>query len=127
MIAFRRDGPTFLCRLEEIEEGEGRGFAIGEGADAVDIFVVRIGDKLHGYVNSCPHAGTPLDWKPDRFLNADGSRLMCHTHGALFRIEDGYCEAGPCAGDSLTALEVTLDENGQVLLQGLPQAWQPRG
>ena len=42
-----------------------------------------------GYVNSCPHLGSPLDWVPNRFLSADGRHVLCATHGALFRIEDG--------------------------------------
>ena len=77
--------------------------------------MVRRGERVFGYVNACPHAGTPLDWQPDRFLDAEGSRLMCHTHGALFRVEDGYCEAGPCAGDRLTPFAVEIDAAGQVV------------
>ena len=114
--------PRVLCRLDEIEDGEGRGFTLGEGIDATDLLVVRQGKKVYGYVNSCPHAGTPLDWVPDRFLNADGSRLMCHTHGALFRIEDGFCTAGPCAGDSLTPVAVAVDPGGRVVLTGPAEA-----
>ena len=71
------------------------------------------------WIAPCDHAspaGTPLDWVPDRFMNADGSRLMCHTHGALFRIEDGHCIAGPCAGDALRPLAVEVDGAGQVIL-----------
>lgn len=120
MTEASRDEPVVLCRLEEIEDGEGRGFIFGASAEAIDIFVVRSGEKVYGYVNSCPHAGTPLDWQPDRFLNAEGSRLMCHTHGALFRIEDGYCETGPCAGDSLTPVKIAVVDDGRVVLIGLP-------
>ncbi len=108
----------FLCRLEDIEDGEGKGFVFGEGLERREIFVVREEESIYGYANVCPHAGTPLDWEPDRFMNADGSYLMCHTHGALFRIEDGYCIAGPCAGMSLTPVAVRLAEDGRVLLAG---------
>jgi nitrite reductase/ring-hydroxylating ferredoxin subunit len=108
---------TVLCRLEEIEDGEGRGFSLGEGTEAVDIVVVREGERVYGYVNSCPHTGTPLDWTPDQFMSEDGGHILCATHGALFRIENGHCLAGPCMGDSLTAAPVALDGAGRVVLR----------
>ncbi|MDJ0943491.1 MAG: Rieske (2Fe-2S) protein [Kiloniellales bacterium] len=109
-------GDGYLCRLEDIEDGEGRGFVFGEGLARREIFVVREAEAVYGYANACPHAGTPLDWEPDRFMNADGSYLMCHTHGALFRIEDGYCIAGPCAGASLTTVALQVAEDGGIYL-----------
>jgi nitrite reductase/ring-hydroxylating ferredoxin subunit len=90
-----------LCRLEEIGEGAARGFVIGGGAERREVFVYREGERLFGYVNSCPHVGTPLDMAGDDFLTTDGSRFLCHTHGAQFRIEDGLCVAGPCQGKRL--------------------------
>jgi len=35
--------------------------------------------------------------------------IQCATHGALFRIRDGYCVAGPCAGQGLIPLEVKVE------------------
>lgn len=105
------EGATRLCRLEEIEDGEGKGFVLGEGTDRLEIFVVREGDRIYGYVNSCPHVGTPLEFQPDRFMNADGSYILCHTHGALFEIETGYCSAGPCAGQNLARVEVAIHDD----------------
>lgn len=105
-----------LCRLQEIPDGEARGFDLGPGLEPREVFVVRDGRRLHGYVNACPHLGTPLEFQPDRFLTADGSFILCSTHGALFRIEDGYCIAGPCAGRSLTGVGLVVDPSGAVLL-----------
>ena len=62
------------------------------------------------YVNACPHIGTPLDWVPDRFLSRDGTRIICATHGAEFRINDGFCTRGPCVGASLEPLLITINE-----------------
>lgn len=108
-----------LCRLEEIPEGEGLGFTLGEGERRRYIFVVRQGARVFGYVNSCPHIGTPLDMVPDRFMTADKRHILCMTHGARFRVYDGYCFAGPCQGRSLAKLELAL-EGGEVLLKRLP-------
>lgn len=71
---------------------------------------MRQGDAVHVYVNSCPHIGTPLDWMPDRFLSADGSHIICATHGAEFRISDGECVYGPCMGDRLEAVMIQIND-----------------
>ena len=109
-----------LCQLAEIEDGEGKGFAIETADSPCDIFVVREGDAAYGYVNACPHTGTPLDWTPDKFMSEDSGHIMCATHGALFQLEDGDCIAGPCAGDRLTAVSVTVDDDGRVMLNSDP-------
>lgn len=95
---------VLLCRLEDISESAGRGFRVGGRS----IFVVRKNGRLFGYVNACPHVGTPLDWAPDVFLDLDRQAIQCSTHGARFRIEDGYCFAGPCAGRSLTPVALAI-------------------
>ena len=110
-----------LCRLDDIEEGQGKSFTLGSGpggaeSGAHDIFVVREGAAVYGYVNSCPHLGTPLDWQGDRFISDDSGLIMCATHGAQFEIEDGACVSGPCAGQSLEAVAVTLDGDNRVIL-----------
>ncbi|MFQ5774303.1 MAG: Rieske (2Fe-2S) protein [Kiloniellaceae bacterium] len=105
--------PRALCRLEDIADGQAKGFILDDGRE---IFVVRAGGEVHGYVNSCPHQGTPLDWTPDCFISAQTGLIMCATHGAQFRIEDGACVAGPCAGNKLRPAPVRLDGDGRVVL-----------
>ena len=92
---------TALCRIDEIPDGAARGFTLESGAAKLRIFAVRRGDAVHVYVNRCPHVGTPLDWAEDEFLDREGRHIVCATHGALFRIDDGFCLAGPCSGDRL--------------------------
>ena len=106
-----------LCPPEAIPDGGGRGFVFGEGTSRWAVFVIRRGDDLSAFVNSCPHTGTPLDWLPDRFMSADGEHIQCATHGARFRIEDGFCIHGPCAGKSLERVDVAVRE-GRVVLAG---------
>lgn len=101
-----------LCRLADLPDGQGRGFG---RQDDDDIFVVRQGDNIYGYVNCCPHAASPLDWVEDQFMNLDGSRILCATHGAEFRIEDGYCVLGPCSGESLVPVAITVRDGNVVL------------
>lgn len=72
---------------------------------------------LRAYLNRCEHLPIPLDGGSRRFLSEDGSHLVCGTHGALYRREDGFCVEGPCAGKSLLALPVRVDEDGWVELE----------
>jgi nitrite reductase/ring-hydroxylating ferredoxin subunit len=112
-----------LCRAEDIADGQAKGFYLGEGPAARALFVVRDGSKLHGYVNACPHLGTPLEFRPDRFISADGKHILCSTHGALFEIDGGYCVSGPCAGKRLTPVRVAIDAAERIVLaEALPAA-----
>ncbi|MGH7076271.1 MAG: Rieske (2Fe-2S) protein [Stellaceae bacterium] len=102
--------PRRLCRVEDIPDGTARGFSFGSGIDRREIFVHRAGDCLRGYDNACPHQGTPLNFLPDRFLTREGDRFLCTTHGAQFRIADGYCLSGPCQGKSLKPIELRVED-----------------
>jgi len=107
--------PVALCRAEDVAEGAGRGFRLGEGTAQIAVFVIRWRGTLHAYVNSCPHIGTPLDWAPDRFLSRDGTRVICSTHGAEFEPMTGECVRGPCFGDRLEAVNIEI-RDGTILV-----------
>lgn len=108
--------PVVLCRLDEIPDGGCKGFMVGEGAARRELFGVRRGERVFIYENSCPHTGGPLDWQPDVFLDIEKKLIQCATHGALFRIEDGYCVHGPCIGKHLAAQPVRVVD-GRVWLE----------
>jgi len=98
----------FLCPSEALSEGCSRGFEYA----GLRVFAVRREGRVYAYQNRCPHRGVPLEWQPDQFLDASASLIQCATHGALFLIETGECVAGPCAGQSLTALGCREDSQG---------------
>lgn len=96
-----------LCRVEEIPDGEARGFPAQPGG-FTGLFAIRRGARVLVYVNSCPHIGLPLEPVPDRFLDRKREMIICAAHGARFRVEDGECVSGPCIGDALEAVRVEL-------------------
>ncbi|WP_238366136.1 Rieske (2Fe-2S) protein [Mesobacterium pallidum] len=108
--------PRALCRLDEIADGG----AVGLCPDArgrATVVAVRRGEVVHAWRNLCPHQDrVRLGWRRDAFMNGEGTHLMCAAHGALFRPEDGICTSGPCIGDALNRVHVTV-ENGVVLGQ----------
>jgi nitrite reductase/ring-hydroxylating ferredoxin subunit len=95
-----------LCRLADIPDGGGKGFWFGRDTARFGVFLIRQGDDVHAYENCCPHRGTPLDWLPDRFLDRGGRHILCATHGALFRIADGFCLIGRCVGAQLRMVAI---------------------
>ena len=99
---------TRLCDLDDIADGGSEGFIADTAAGKRALMVIRRGDKVFAYVNSCPHIGSPLDLQPGRFLNREGTLILCTTHGALFRIEDGFCVFGPCAEKSLISVKTEI-------------------
>ncbi|HEX9460966.1 MAG TPA: Rieske (2Fe-2S) protein [Alphaproteobacteria bacterium] len=98
-----------LCRLEDLADPGAKGFSLRDDRAKVEIFVVRSQGEVRGYVNSCPHIGTPLDFLPDRFLTRDRTEILCSTHGARFEIATGLCLAGPCKGRALTGVPLAVD------------------
>ena len=113
--------PTSLCRLQDIEDPGCREYTIRiEPEHEQAIFLVRQGEQVFGYINSCPHTLVALNWQPEVFLNLEKDYIQCGTHGALFRIEDGYCVRGPCSGASLLAIPVRISSDGQIRLESMP-------
>lgn len=89
-----------LCAVAELADPGTRGFRFREGSRLFAGFVLRQGEAVRGFVESCPHAGWPLSALPDRYLTRDDRHILCAGHGALFRL-DGECMAGPCVGERL--------------------------
>lgn len=99
---------TELCRVLDIPEGQGKELVFGAGKRAFRMFLVRRGRAVWAYVNACPHFQIPLNHR-DTFVNPGATLIRCASHYALFRFEDGHCVDGPCAGDSLEAIPISVD------------------
>lgn len=108
-----------LCEMRDLDDPGTRAFAVGAGPWPLRGFVVRQNGRVFAYVNRCPHAGHPLNLRPDRFLTEDGSLILCNSHGALFEPATGVCVDGPCIGQQLQTLPIRV-EDGLVLLDGDP-------
>ena len=97
-----------LCKLTDIPDGGSVGVLPNRrGRD--QIVLVRQGQHVYGYVNNCPHYDrAPLGWKKGEFLSGDKRHIMCAAHGALFDIQTGVCELGPCLGQSLASVPLDV-------------------
>jgi len=104
-----------LCSLGDLGASGAKGVVIGSGLEQSRYVIVRAGDGVKCYLNECPHQGTPLDTFPNKFLDELGEHLVCSTHGARFKVEDGVCVLGPCLGQSLSPRDILI-RDGQVYL-----------
>lgn len=106
----------YLCRSDEIAEGEARAF-LRPSRSRTKLFVVRRHGALFGYWDACPHYGdTPMAWRTNEYLNAAGDRIVCASHGAEFDIETGRCVLGAALGKSLTSASIKITAAGMVFL-----------
>lgn len=104
-----------VCAASEVPEQGAKGLEVSWGERQISLILLREAGELRGYLNSCPHTGVRLEWRADDFFDGEGQHLQCTTHDARFRPEDGYCVAGPCSGQSLVVVSLTL-EDGEIRL-----------
>ncbi len=103
------------CPAAGVPPGHTATFRLECGGRAIGGFVVNHDGRYRAYVNRCAHVGTPLDLWPNEFFTEDGRSLICSTHGALYEPDTGLCTGGPCAGDSLTPLPLSLEGDSLVV------------
>lgn len=102
-----------ICDLSDLPEYGAKGYTHHVDGKEYSIIVALINGQVFAYINRCPHTGVNLDWMPNEFLDVSGQLLQCATHGALFRMDDGFCVHGPCVGRSLSKVEYEIN-NGAV-------------
>jgi len=99
---------TKLCELNQIDNNGSAAFVAKRNGKKESFIVIRKEHNVFVYLNSCPHIGTPLDFSPGRFLSKDKNFIICSTHGALFRINDGFCISGPCVEQALAKVPIKI-------------------
>lgn len=73
------------------------------------LVLVDLDGVPRAYINRCEHLPIPIDGGTRHFFSSDKTALLCGTHGARYRLNDGYCYRGPCRGRSLVALDLRVD------------------
>ncbi|HET9161451.1 MAG TPA: GFA family protein [Caulobacteraceae bacterium] len=119
-----RPGPgVALCRFDELPDPGAKGFVFRDDSAMFSGFLVRLGDTVKGYVDSCPHAGWRLAGIGDNFLTRDNKYILCAGHGALFTPGEGECVSGPCFGDRLEIWPVKIEDG--VVMTDRPSRRKP--
>jgi nitrite reductase/ring-hydroxylating ferredoxin subunit len=72
--------------------------------------LVLLEGQLLAYENKCRHLPLKLDAASNgQFFSSDGNHFICQTHNALYEPTTGLCVRGPCEGESLRKLNVTVE------------------
>ncbi len=107
-----------VCALNELRPSEVQVVALPRGEDKRPreaLVLLGSDGEPRAYLNRCRHLPIPLDAGSRQFMTQDGEHLLCNTHGALYRRDDGLCVAGPCVHLTLEKLPI-LEENGVLFL-----------
>jgi len=98
-----------------LPHGQSQSFTFQRGKLSEEGFVLRWGEALYGFVNSCPHWSVDLDFGTGEFYDVALDRIVCRNHGALFHPQTGFCEWGPCTGRSLERFDLTPEGDDVVV------------
>lgn len=112
-----------ICPSYAVDEGRVTGFLLvrkqPDGSPKRwPILIARNGNQYFGFENACPHEGGALDRIPGEFMDEDENFIECGTHQAKFDLDSGLCFIGPCKGQSLTPIELVIDD-GDICLRGI--------
>ena len=108
------DEATLIVALDVVPTDSTIRFEAHREDHGVDCILRRIDDAVVAWQNACPHEpDVPLDRGSGAIVRGDD--LVCHRHGAQFAGGEGVCTYGPCAGDVLDSIDVTV-RDGAVYL-----------
>lgn len=97
-----------ICSIDEIPEREARGYILDSGEN---IFITQRDGQFYAYKNNCPHLNVELEFLENDFLDSEQEYIECSTHGARFNVEDGVCVFGPCEGQALSKVKISIQNN----------------
>lgn len=113
---------VWVCHEADLQAGVVRTARLGCDGEGLPILAMLLRDErgtIVAYRNLCRHLPVPLDGGTGELLSDDGAYLICGTHGATYRVLDGYCVEGPCEGLALQPLFVREDR-GHVYVSDAP-------
>lgn len=97
-----------LVRLDDVPDPGAVVVHVGDGEWRSSLIVTRRGSAVACFRNRCAHANYPLQRADGRIVVQEGRFLVCAAHGASYTLEDGACAGGPCNGDGLERVAVTV-------------------
>lgn len=106
---------VWVCDTAALGPGQVRTVHLGHDDGGLPIMALLLRDQhgvLRAYRNLCRHLPVPLDGGTGKLFTEDGRHLICGTHGAIYRLTDGYCVEGPCEGLSLQRLSCRETPDG---------------
>lgn len=102
-----------VCNLSDIDDLS----TLTIDLNGFPLLLVQQDKRIHAFVNACPHQYLPLDYKGDKLLSADRTKLRCTNHGASFDIETGEGIEGLGIGCNLDIVPVRTTKNNRIVIE----------
>ena len=106
-----------IAAHEDLEPGETKVVKVCLAGQDIEAILLKTDDGYLSYVNRCRHLAIPLDWGDGDVMDDSGKLLLCRTHGALYRLNDGLCVSGPCQGQHLFKVPLSIEDDGIYLVE----------
>lgn len=97
-----------LARHEDVPDAGAIVVYAGEADARVSLILTRRGNAVSCFRNRCAHANYPLQRADGRIVVQEARYLLCAAHGASYTLDDGACAGGPCNGDGLERIAITI-------------------
>jgi nitrite reductase/ring-hydroxylating ferredoxin subunit len=94
----------------EFDSNQWYEFSVSLNSGYKSIMVCKTDNGYIAFENFCPHQGRRLDYAQDQFLLDSQGSIICPAHGAEFDSETGLCTNGPCLGQSLVEVTISVQE-----------------
>jgi nitrite reductase/ring-hydroxylating ferredoxin subunit len=102
-----------LGHRDALPDGQATMYTLA-GPQPFPVLLLRSGEEVKVYANRCAHFGVPLAAKQEQLLFKPHISITCNVHYARYRWADGVCESGECEGESLIAIPVVVNAQGQI-------------
>ncbi len=105
-----------LCKLSDLHRGSSC-LLVQSANGEFPLVIIRDDAGLRAFVNACPHQYLPLNFRSEKVLSDDGSRLLCSAHGACFDSQTGVGLTADVQGNALDEVPLEIAADGSVSVQ----------
>mgnify|MGYP000321348019 CR=1 FL=1 len=95
---------TALCPAGDVPEQGVHSIVV----DGFPIILLNRNGQISAFANACPHMYLPLTYRSEGILSADGNKLICSNHDAIFDAETGEGLGGYGKGCELDMIPVSI-------------------
>ncbi|GAB3669205.1 Rieske (2Fe-2S) protein [Halopiger thermotolerans] len=104
-----------LTTVETVHEESSWLFTVrDEYGELEEAILVPCDDGVEGWINRCTHEAQRFD--TGRGAPIRKGQIVCPRHGSMFDTCSGYCDNGEAADTTLPSVEVSVRDDGRVVL-----------
>ena len=79
-----------------------------------EVILVPCDDGVEAWINRCTHESQRFD--TGRGVPMRNGQIVCPKHGSMFGCCSGYCDNGEAEDTTLPAVDITVRDDGRIVL-----------